>query len=379
MGLGMLTGSLEVGWSGWGSHRWSWLARPLGGAGKSLLGRGISHLDAPFGGGSAGVRGYSCASCMDSAANCDSSPGITGAGADAARSTLNRPMFVSSRISVKPSLRKHLRQVFLAAAAPLAFSVAAPEAQAIPPNAGDPLAYGGSPTFDNVDAGWSYSLFGEATSTYPFTPFTDPACTPGPSGTCADPNYVFDQSKVVWAGNASVTSGSGIVPVTTIDTGATFPNVNDPYTPAYAPKGAPSDGGWVFGYVFGPADGVSYNGASVNYLGFFNGNGADIRESHKVSLWEYFTGDPTVTPPTELASTTIAPGPVLTVCDVYSDLFCWVAVGPISLDDAKFYTVGAYGGFSPGTPAPMPLLGAAAAFGLSRKVRQRIRFGSLAS
>lgn len=279
-----------------------------------------------------------------------------------------------------PSIRKRLQRTILAAAAPLALAMHAPmaQAQAIPDNAGDPFAFGGSPTFNNPDASWSNSVFNPGSSTYPFTPFTDPACVPGSGALgCSNANFVFDNTKVVWAANASVDPGASLTPITTIDQATPFPNVNDPFTPAYAPGGDPRDGGWVFGYVFGPTDaGGSYNGAKVNYLGFFNGNGADIRVPHVVSLWDYYTGtDPIANPPTLLASVTIPAGPVSTSCAIYSDLFCWVAIAPVTLVDNQFYTVGAYGGYSPGTPAPLPLLGAAAAFGMTRKVRQRIRFG----
>jgi hypothetical protein len=251
-------------------------------------------------------------------------------------------------------------------------------AQAVADNTGDPLAYGGAPTFTNPDAFWSNSVFGLGTSIYPFTPLTSPECVPGSGpGGCSNDDFPVDNSLVVWAANASVDPGSSLTPITTIDQAGLWPSANDPYTPAYAPGGDPRDGGWVFGYVFGGNGPLqSYNGGKVNYLGFYNGNGEDIRVPHKISLWNYCTGtDPIANPPVELRSVTIPAGPVSSSCTAYSDLFCWVAVAPVTLVDGQFYTIGAYGGYSPGTPAPLPLLGAAAAFGMTRKVRQRIRIG----
>ena len=278
--------------------------------------------------------------------------------------------------SVTPSIRKLLQRTFMAAAAPLALALHAPVAQA--DNAQDPVGFGGSPTFTNTYAGWSYSLFNPGSSIYPFTPFTNPACVSGAGATgCDNLTFVFDNTKVVWAANASVDIGAAVNPVTTIDTATPFPNVNELYKPSYVPDG-PSNDGWVFGYVFGPTDTItgSYGGGQVNYLGFYNFDGGDIRTSHEVALWEFYTGtDPVANPPVKLASVVIGPGPVASACDVYTDLFCWVQLStPVSLADNQFYTIGAYGGFNAPTPAPIPLVGAAAAFGLSRKLRQRIRF-----
>lgn len=279
-------------------------------------------------------------------------------------------------------IRKRFLQAVVVASAPLAIALQAPQVQAFAVNSGDPVGIGGSPTFNNASAAWSYSVFDLGSSIYPFFPFTQPACTLGPSGTCSNLNFVYDNTRVVWAANASAdTTGNALNPITTIDMAATLPNANESYSVGYVDGGDPVDGSWAFGYVFGPADSVtnSYNGAQVNYLGFFNGNGADIVAPHGVNLWEYYTGsDPISNPPVLLASVTIAPGSVGTVCDVYADLFCWVQLStPVTLQDNQFYTVGAYGGYSPGTstpvPAPLPWLGATVAFGMSRRLRRRLR------
>jgi len=280
---------------------------------------------------------------------------------------------------VKPLIRKRLQQVAIGAVAPLALALCGPGAKALPSNAGDPLAVGGSPTFLNSFAGWNNSVFSIGSSIYPFTPYTDPACTPGTGATgCDNPTFAYDNTRVVWAANVSVNSDtSQINPVTTIDQSNTFAPANEAFKDFYSPGGAPSDGGWVYGYVFGAPNGTNYNGGEVNFLGFYIGNGTEIRESHEVSLWDFYTGnDPVNNPPNLLASVTIGPGQTSSVCDSTQDLFCWIQLAtPVSLVDGQFYTIGAYGGYSPGTPAPLPLLGAAAAFGMSRKVRQRIRFG----